>query len=371
MKTGTPAPPHPDLTLPGIYDFHVHIGETIGGHELADNWQSFDRLKEHCGLEGIGLFVTETKDMSIADKLVEMREAAKDYPGKVFWHLTPLSLEPGAIISLLDKDTDIKLYSTYRDAGLFRSYKAIERLMKDLASHKTRLLVHCEDDAIVAEHSERTPFMRASDHCLRRPEKAEITAVEKLLDLSIKHHYPIHIVHVSCPKAALLIQEAKKEADYITCETAPHYLLLNEEQLADPQGHRWLCSPPLRSESSRGAMVELLQDGIFDIVASDHCAFTTADKDHGIMHPDSTPMGIAGSGTLFTLLAEHLVNKGKISMEQLFDLISFNPAKLMGFSPKHRYYWERLGAPNPVIASLADTPNPWQDFWSHYELRRK
>lgn len=356
--------------IPGIFDFHVHIGETIAGHELADNWQSFARLAEHSGLEGIGVFVTETEQMCLAAKLEHMREAAKAFTGKVFWHLTPLTATAENIIPLLATDTDLKLYTTYRNAGLYTSYESIARLMQDLGSHKPRLLVHCEDDDIVTEYSNRYPFFRPADHCLRRPEKAEITAVEKLLELAIKHHYPVHIVHVSCPKAALLIQQAKKEADYLSCETAPHYLLLNEESLADAQGHRWLCSPPLRSESSRGMMVELLQDGIFDIIATDHCAFSTSLKDEGILHPEATPMGIAGSGALFTLLAEHLVGQGKISMPQLFNLISHNPAKLMHMQVKSRYHWERLGAPNPVLASLADTPNPWQDFWSHYELRR-
>ncbi|MDD2229513.1 MAG: dihydroorotase family protein [Candidatus Cloacimonetes bacterium] len=365
----TPELQHP--STPGIYDFHVHIGETIGGFELADNWLSFARLAEHCGLEGIGVFVTEAKDESLSDKLSNMREAAKDFPGKVFWHLTPLLLDAKPIIELLTSDSDLKLYTTYRDAGLYQSYEAIEHLMKDLASHKPRILVHCEDDTIITEHGERNPFLRPPDHCLRRPEIAEITAVEKLLDLSLKHKYPIHIVHVSCPQAALLIQEAKKESDFITCETAPHYLLLNEDSLADPQGHRWLCSPPLRSESSRGTMVELLQDGIFDVIASDHCAFPKDLKDHGILHPQQTPMGIAGSGALFTLLAEHLVGRGKISMAQLIQLISINPAKLMNMPTNaNKYHWERLGAPIPVIPSLADTPNPWMDFWSHYELRR-
>jgi dihydroorotase-like cyclic amidohydrolase len=119
-------------------------------------------------------------------------------------------------------------------------------------------------------------------------------------------------------------------------------------------------------------MVELLQDGIFDVIASDHCAFSLGLKDHGILHPQQTPMGIAGSGALFTLLAEHLVGRGKLSMAQLFTLISHNPAKLMNMPTNaSKYHWERLGAPNPVIPSLADTPNPWMDFWSHYELRRK
>jgi len=357
--------------IPGIYDFHVHIGETIAGHALADDWHSFSRLHEHNGLEGIGVFVTESEEEEIAFKLERMREEAKAFPGKVFWHLTPQSLDPRKLEKILASDTDIKLYTTYRDAGLYTGYEDIKRFMKDMHSHKTRLLVHCEDDKVVREFSDRNPFIKPSDHALRRPEKAEITAVEKLLDLALQYHYPLHIVHVSCPKAALLIQEAKKEANYITCETAPHYLLLTDEALNTPQGHRWLCSPPLRSESSRGLMVELLQESIFDLIASDHCAFGCEDKDIGILHPAKTPMGISGSGALFTLLAEHLVDKGKLSYEQLFQLISFNPARMMGFNTKkNKYQVERLGAPNPVVPSLADTHNPWIDFWSHFELRR-
>jgi len=356
----------------GIYDFHVHIGETIAGHRLADDWQSFNRLHEHCGLEGIGVFVTESNCEPLAEKLELMREAAKAFNGKVFWHLTPQSLEPDRIIPLLNGDTDLKLYTTYRQEGLYQSYEAIERLMDELGSHKPRLLLHCEDNALIEECRSRYPFHKPIDHKVRRPEKAEIAAVEKVLELAIKHHYPLHIVHVSTPQAALLIQQAKQEADYITCETAPHYLILNDAALNDPQGHRWLCSPPLRSESSRGQLVELLQDGVFDILASDHCAFSYADKDQGILHPQNTPMGIAGTGTLFTLLAEYLVDSGKLSFETLFELIGSRPAKLMGFEPdESKYHYERLGAPVPVNPSYADTPNPYSDFWSHYELRRK
>lgn len=355
----------------GIYDFHVHIGETIGGHLLADSWKSFNRLYEHNGLDGIGVFVTESNNEPISAKLIRMRKASRIFSGKVFWHLTPRNLDLTILEIVFADDTDIKLYTTYRASGLYQSYENIERLMQDMPNPPKRLLVHCEDDEIISEYSERYPFYQPFDHCLRRPEKAEITAVDKILNLAIKYHYPVHFVHISTPQAALLIQQAKKDADYITCETALHYLLLNEELLNDPEGHRWLCSPPLRCENSRGLLLELLQDGIFDILASDHCAFPLETKDIGALHPEKTPMGIAGSGVLFTLPAEHLVEKGKLTMEQLFNLISYNPARLMGFSvEENEITCERLGAPNPVVPSWANTPNPWIDFWSHYELRR-
>jgi len=355
----------------GIYDFHVHIGETIGGHLLADSWKSFNLLFEHNGLEGIGVFVTESPNEPLSSKLARMRKASLGFSGKVFWHLTPRQLDIGKLERILKEDTDIKLYTTYREAGLYQSYESIERFMEEMPSPKKRLLVHCEDDEIISEYSERYPFHKPSDHCLRRPEKAEIAAVEKLLNLSIKYHYPLHIVHISSPQAALLVQQAKKEADYITCETAPHYLLLNEEVLSEPEGHRWLCSPPIRSENSRGLLLELLQDGVFDIIASDHCAFSSETKDTGILYPAKTPMGIAGSGALFTLLAENLVEKGKLTMEQLFALISYTSAKMMDFTvAEDALSYERLGAPIPVIPSWANTPNPWMDYWSYYELRR-
>ncbi len=139
----------------------------------------------------------------------------------------------------------------------------------------------------------------------------------------------------------------------------------------EPEGHRWLCSPPIRSESSRGLFLELLQDGVFDIIASDHCAFSSETKDTGILYPAKNPYGYSWSGALFTLLAEHLVEKGKLTMEQLFNLISYTPAKMMDFTVEEdTLSYERLGAPIPVIPSWANTPNPWIDFWSYYELRR-
>ncbi len=181
----------------------MHIGETIGGHLLADSWKSFNLLFEHNGLEGIGVFVTESLNEPLSSKLARMRKASLGFSGKVFWHLTPRQLDMHKLERILKEDTDIKLYTTYREAGLYQSYESIERFMEEMPLPKKRLLVHCEDDEIISEYSERYPFHKPSDHCLRRPEKAEIAAVEKLLNLSIKYHSPLHIVHISSPQAAL------------------------------------------------------------------------------------------------------------------------------------------------------------------------
>lgn len=312
-----------------FYDFHVHVGEKIAGHHLRD---SFADLVKFPGLLGVGAFVTEEKDQPLSAKLRAMRNAAqKDYSGKVFWHLTPTHSSIKDLMDILDVDTDIKLYTTYKNAGLYSSYEDIAHYMEELSDKKPRILVHCEDNDIIEEYADKYPFKHVYDHSLRRPELAENIAVEKVLNLALKHSYPIHIVHVSSPKSALLIKEAKGHSELITCETAPHYLFWNVDKFTEPMAHRYICSPPYRSENSRGQLVELLQDGYFDIIATDHCAFTVADKDRHQEEPEKVPCGIAGLDHLFDRLYAGLVKPGKISLDYLSELIYTKPAAMMGF----------------------------------------
>ncbi len=309
---------------PAYLDFHVHVGENIGGYSLRDGFADLARLCNKAAdpddppLQGIGAFVTQASQRSLKDCLAKMRESAqRDFPGRVFWHLTPVSDGIDEVLPLLGSDTDLKFYTTYKPQGLYKSYREIAEWMEALSSHKTRILVHCEDDECVAEHSARHPFRHPHDHCLRRPEQAEIIAVDHILELSLRYNHPVHIVHVSSPRAAQLISEAKKHFTGITCETAPHYLLRNEDDLKGDKAHRLICTPPFRSERSRGMMGELLQDDVFDILASDHCAFTIADKDRYKDQPEKVPCGIEGVGTLFTSINTAFVQSGKIEAEHL------------------------------------------------------
>lgn len=310
-----------------FYDFHVHVGERIAGYVLRDGFADLAKIP---GLKGVGVFVTEEPGYSLKEKLQDMRkEGLQSFPGEILWHLTPVQTEARELLTLLSDDTDLKFYTTYKDAGLYRSYNELERWMLDLGDLKPRILVHCEDNETIEKYSRLHPFHRAFDHSLRRPEIAENIAVEKLLDLAVKQQYPVHIVHVSSPRSAQLIHQAKHHNSNITCETAPHYLIMNEDRLKGENAHRWICSPPLRSEKSRGELLELLQDGYFDIIATDHCAFTMQDKDRYKDEPQKVPCGIAGIGTMRQSLIDGLVQTGKIRTDYLTRLIHDNPAKMI------------------------------------------
>lgn len=335
--------PAENVLLPGICDFHVHCGERIGGYVLRDSFTDMDRIASQAGIDALGCFVTEEAGIGLTAKLRSMQESARRcFRGHVHWHLTPVNAGVDELAPLLAEGCDIKLYTTYRNAGIYSPYERIENWMRDLADIKARMLVHCEDDAIVAEHSGKHRFRNPFAHSLRRPEMAEIHAVEVVLELAVKHAYPVHIVHVSTPKAAMLIHSARQHNPLITCETAPHYLLYNETLLHTENAHRWLCSPPFRSESSRGMMVELLQDGCFDIIATDHCAFRIEDKDRHRAEPGKVPNGIAGLPEMFPSLYSALVKTGKLTLDDLLHHTSIAPAKLMGILPKKDYTLARL-----------------------------
>lgn len=178
----------------------------------------------------------------------------------------------------------------------------------------------------------------------------------------------------------MLIYEARNHAP-VTCETAPHYLLLNDDMLQGENGHRGLCTPPFRNEHSRGLMLELVQDGLFDAIATDHCPFTKADKDKHQDNPEQVPTGIAGLGATFPILYENLVKPGKLTLEKLMLYISTNPAKLMNLYPdygaikpgtKTNLIVLQMKPGNrlqPILPSLADTYNPWENTETDMEIK--
>jgi dihydropyrimidinase len=372
--------------IPGMIDMHVHVGEKIGGLDLVDDWVSLSRISEQSGIVAIGAFITEHSDTEKKQKTLpgqyaQMQTRAKtDFRPDVHWHLTPTLSGVRDINDLLLQNCDLKFYTTYKQSGIYSSYDEIANWMQELSDLKPRMLVHCEDDDIVNSMSAFHPFHNPFDHTKRRPEQAEVKAVEKILDLAIQYNYPVHIVHVSSPQSAILINEARQSAS-VSCETAPHYLLLNDTYLHSKDGHRWLCTPPLRSEKSRGQMLELIQDGLFDAIASDHCPFKTEDKDRFKDHPEQVPTGISGLGAALPLLYENLVKTGKITLDKLMPLLIDNPAGLMKL-PMDNYKIALGKKPclyaildagterKPVVSSLSDTPNPWIGYQTSLNIER-
>ena len=134
-----------------------------------------------------------------------------------------------------------------------------------------------------------------------------------------------HVCHVSCKESVELIRRAKADGVDVTCETAPHYLVLNDTDLKDSGNYK--MNPPIRGEEDRQALIEGLQDGTIDMIATDHAPHSAEEKSRGL---EKSLMGVVGLETAFPVLFTRLVKTGIISLERLIELMSINPRRRFG-----------------------------------------
>ena len=132
-----------------------------------------------------------------------------------------------------------------------------------------------------------------------------------------------HICHISTKESVAIIREAKRVCDHISCETAPHYLILCDADLKE-EG-RFKMNPPLRAAEDREALIEGIKDGTIEVIATDHAPHTAEEKSRGLK---GSAMGIVGIETSFALCYTHLVRKGVITLEHLIALMSENPRRI-------------------------------------------
>lgn len=189
------------------------------------------------------------------------------------------------------------------------------------------IVAHCEDNSLL-EGGYIHKGKYAEEHGHRGIcSESEWKPIERDLKLAKETGCPYHVCHISTKESVELIRKAKAEGVNVTCETAPHYLILSDKDL---QEHgRFKMNPPLRDESDRLALIEGIIDGTIDMIATDHAPHSAEEKGRGL---EKSAMGIVGIETAFPLLYTYLVKENVITLEKLVELMSINPAKRFGFS---------------------------------------
>lgn len=365
--------------LPGFIDIHTHIDDRIGQYTLADDCASGTECAVQNGITTLGTFVTESADLPLGAAFAAMTGRAHDRTYcHLLCHITPVRYDEDGwrgIEEVLSRGVrTVKLYTTYRQAGLYADYDQIERVFSALHHRSVRFLVHCEDDMLLARAADEIGEWGAPiAHAHARPAGAEVAAIRAVLERAATQETPVHIVHVSTPEGADLITDAKRESD-VTCETAPHYLMLDSRRLEGRDGHRWVCSPPLRSPAVREELARRALEGAFDLFATDHCAFRKSDKDAGRADCRTVPGGIAGIGALPHLIYNLFAEAGKDGLSALARHLSENPARVVGLYPQKGSLTvgsdadvvivSAVGPRQPVRSSLADTYEPYEGFES-------
>jgi dihydropyrimidinase len=374
--------------LPGLIDLHVHIDDSIGRFRLADTWESASRAAAAAGITTLGGFITQRPEESL-DAAIE--RAAGRAAGYSFcdylWHLTPTRFAEDDWADILRLQESgwrtFKFYTTYCESGLFSSYNRLTEIAERLTPGGARLLVHAEDEGVLTLAQARSPMpVRASDHGRQRPPEAELRAVERVAEVAAKTGSWFHIVHVSTPEAAEAILRAgdrMRAGARVSCETAPQYLFLNDTWLRREDGHRWLCTPPLRDAARVRRLRETAGAGAFDTYASDHCAFSIEDKDRGREDMLSAPMGIAGIGALPRLIFALEKGRPERAFAEMSLRLAENPARLAGIEGRKgalapgldadAAVFEMADQEEPIVSASTGSPETYPGFNSRLRLR--
>ena len=202
-----------------------------------------------------------------------------------------------------------------------------EAMMRAKALGKL-IVAHCEDmDLRAGGYIHDGEYARIHGHkgiC----SESEWKPIERDLKLAEETGAGYHVCHISARESVEVIREAKARGVDATCETAPHYLVLNDMDLQEDG--RFKMNPPIRSEEDRQALIEGIKDGTIDVIATDHAPHAAEEKAKGLKE---SAMGIVGLETAFPVLYTELVMKNVISLDKLIELMAVNPRKRFGLEP--------------------------------------
>ena len=306
--------------FPGFADVHVHLREP--GFSYKETVTSGTLAAAHGGYTDVcsmpNLKPTPDDRQSLELQLEAIRNGAV------------IGVHPYGTITkgqngqeLSDMEMIAPYVAGFSDDGRgVQSEELMKKAMKKAAKLGKIIVAHCEDNSLLNGGYIHGGEYAAKNGHLGISSESEWRPIERDIRLIKETGCAYHVCHISTKESVALIRKAKAEGVDITCETAPHYLVLNDSQLQDDG--RFKMNPPIRSEADRQALLEGIADGTIDMIATDHAPHSAEEKSKGLK---GSLMGVVGLETAFPTLYTCLVRTGQISLEKLTKLMSTNPRK--------------------------------------------
>ena len=214
----------------------------------------------------------------------------------------------------------------FSDDGRGVQREEMMRLAMEAAKNLGKIIVaHCEDNTLL-----RGGYIHDGQYAKEHGHRgicseSEWGPIARDLKLAEEIGCKYHVCHISTKESVEIIRQAKARGVDVTCETGPHYLVMNDSQL---QEHgRFKMNPPIRSEADRLALLEGLLDGTIDMIATDHAPHSLEEKSKGL---EKSAFGIVGIETALPVLYTHLVKPGILPVERLLDALVYAPRKRFG-----------------------------------------
>jgi dihydroorotase len=309
----------------GFIDVHVHLREPGGEHketiETGTHAAAKGGYTTICAMPNTRPVPDTVENISHVNQLIKEKAKIRVLPyasitireaGKERTDLAALK-EHGAF-AFTDDGVGIQ------QAGMM--YEA----MQEAAKLNMPIVAHCEDNTLIYAGVMHEGKKSKELGLKGIPSIAESVHIARdiLLAEAAGAHY--HVCHVSTKESVRVIRDAKKAGVHVTAEVSPHHLLLCEDDILANDSN-WKMNPPLRAQADLQALIEGLEDGTLDFIATDHAPHTAQEKGDGM---EQAPFGIVGLETAFPLLYTHFVKTGKWTLTQLIDWLTNKPADVFG-----------------------------------------
>ena len=319
--------------FPGFCDVHVHLREP--GFSYKETIASGSKA---CAAGGYTDVCSMPNLNPVPDSAEHLEEQLKLIRADAVIGVHPY----GAITigqqgeALADLEGMAKDAIAFSDDGRGVQAEAMMRAAMLKAKELGKIIVaHCEDNSLL-----RGGYIHDGEYAKAHGHKgicseSEWGAIARDLKLAEEIGCAYHVCHISTKESVELIRQAKARGVDVTCETAPHYLLMNDSMLQE-EG-RFKMNPPLRSPEDQQALLQGLIDGTIDMIATDHAPHSAEEKNRGL---EKSAMGVVGIETAFATLYTGLVKKGIIPLERLIELLSANPRKRFHLAESGYTIWD-------------------------------
>ncbi len=327
------------FVFPGFCDVHVHFREP--GFSYKETMVTGSRAAARggytavCAMPNLDPVPDSPEHLAAEEALIRGGDVAADIYPYAALTVGEKGKEASALEALAPR-----VIAFSDDGKGVQSESMMRSLMERCRKLGKIIAAHCEDEALLhGGYIHDGAWAKAHGHkgiC----SESEWGPIARDLRLARETGCAYHVCHISCRESAALIRQAKKDGVDVTCETAPHYLLLDENDLQEDG--RFRMNPPLRSREDREALVEGLMDGTIDVIATDHAPHSAEEKGRGLA---GSAFGVVGLECAFPVLYTGLVRAGILPLGRLVNLMAVAPRRRFGIParPDDACVWD-LGA---------------------------
>ena len=318
------------IIVPGLCDVHVHFREP--GFSYKETIASGSAAAAHggytavCTMPNLDPVPDSAEHLQVQLDAIKRGAAIKVLPygaitvGEKGERLADMEAISDKVCAFSDDGKGVQNDEMMREA-----MTAAKRLGKIIAAH-------CEDNSLLfGGYIHDGEYAKAHGHS-GISSASEYKQIERDLRLAEETGCAYHVCHISTKESVELIRQAKARGVDVTCETAPHYLVLCDEDMQEDG--RFKMNPPLRSREDKEALIEGIKDGTIDMIATDHAPHSAEEKGRGL---EKSLMGVVGLETAFPVLYTELVMKNIITLDRLVELMSFKPKERFGIDTNNDF----------------------------------